>query len=175
MAKLIKYIDIEEFKKLLKAEKDKRYKLTYVLAFGSGLRLSEIVGPAKNSNQEIKPLTKEQVDLEKHQIIVYGKGGKQRVTVTSPWLNKSNIQMLPLKLSRRYIQKKFKKLSNEILGRDLNFHILRHGFANYMANEKNVPLPMVQSMLGHSRLDTTGIYTKSNPKKAIEKAWESFE
>jgi len=44
-----------------------------------------------------------------------------------------------------------------------------------MVNEKNVPLPMVQSMLGHSRLDTTGIYTKSNPVQAIERAWQSFE
>jgi len=28
--------------------------------------------------------------------------------------------------------------------------------------------------MGHSRIDTTGIYTKANPKQAIEKAWESF-
>jgi site-specific recombinase XerD len=33
---------------------------------------------------------------------------------------------------------------------------------------------MVQQMLGHSRLDTTGIYTKANPINTIQKAWESF-
>ena len=43
-----------------------------------------------------------------------------------------------------------------------------------MVNEKNLPLPMVQGMLGHSRLDTTGIYTKANPKQAIERAWDCF-
>ena len=60
--KLIKFISTEDFRKVLQAEKDKKFKLAYVLAFGSGLRISEIVGPAKNSNQDIKPLQAHQVD-----------------------------------------------------------------------------------------------------------------
>ena len=44
MAKLIRFISTEEFRKVLKAEKDKKFKLAYVLAFGSGLRISEIAG-----------------------------------------------------------------------------------------------------------------------------------
>ena len=56
----------------------------------------------------------------------------------------------------------------------LTGNTLRHGFANFMVNEKNIPLPMLQSMLGHSRLDTTGIYVKSNPIQAINTAWEVF-
>lgn len=167
--KLVKFMDFEDFKKIMKEEKDKRYRLAYALAFGSGLRISEIVG-----YNEIKPLTKEQVDLERHQIKVLGKRGKERVTVTSPFLNKSRIDLLPLKIPRRTLQGRFTRLCKRVLGKNLNFHTLRHGFANYMANEKEVPLPMVQQMLGHSRLDTTGIYTKANPIKTIEKAWESF-
>ena len=172
--KLIRYIGIEEFKKVLKAEKDRKFKLAYVLGFGSGLRISEIVGPAKNSNQQIKPLTKEQVNLLTHQIKVFGKGSKERITCTSPWLNENNINLLPLKINRRTLQDRFKKRCKKTLGKDLNFHTLRHGFANYMANEKNVPLPLLQQLGGWSRLDTLGVYTKANPVKAVSAAWESF-
>lgn len=167
--KLVRFIEFDEFKKVLAAEKDRRFKLAYVLAFGSGLRVSEIVGYKK-----IKPLTEEQIDLERHQIRLIGKRGKERITVTSPWLNKSNVKLLPLNIPRRTLQGRFTRLCERVLSKKLSIHDLRHGFGNYMANEKNVPLPMVQQMLGHSRLDTTGIYTKANPKKTIEKAWESF-
>ena len=172
--KIIRYIEIEEFKKILKTEKDKKFKLAYVLGFGSGLRISEIIGPAKNSNQEIKALTKEQVDLRKHQIRVFGKGNKERITVTSPWLNENNIRLLPLDIPRRTLQDRFVRLCNKTLGKKLTFHTLRHGFANYMANEKNLPLPLLQQLGGWSRLDTVGIYTKANPVKAVEAAYESF-
>ena len=167
--KLVRFIEKEDFDKILSAEKDKKFKLAYALAFGSGLRISEIVG-----YKDIKPLTKEQIDLEKHTIRLKGKREKERVTVTSPWLNKTNIEQLPLGIPRRTLQGRFTRLSKKVLNKDLNFHTLRHGFANLMANEKNIPLPMVQQMLGHSRLDTTGIYTKANPVKTIQTAWESF-
>ncbi len=167
--KLVRFIEIEEFRKILTAEKDRKLKLAYALAFGSGLRISEIVG-----GEKVSPIERKQIDLEKHQIRLFGKRGKERITVTSPWLNKTNVMLLPLQVNRRTLQRRFTKLCKKILTKDLNFHTLRHGFANLMANEKSVPLPMVQQMLGHSRLDTTGIYTKANPLRTIEKAWEVF-
>jgi len=168
--KLIRFITMEEGKKIISKEKDKRLKLAYALALGSGLRISEVVGYVT----KIKPLTQEQINLQDHTIKILGKGGKERITVTSPFLNETNIKMLPLKINRRKIQRRIQQIGKKTLGRDVTFHTLRHGFANFMVNEKNIPLPMVQSMLGHSRLDTTGIYTKSNPVQAIKTAWESF-
>ncbi len=168
--KLVKFITLEEFDKIMKEEKDKKFKLAYALAFGSGLRISEVVGYL----DKIKPLVKEQVNLKSHQIKLFGKREKERITVASPYLNESRVKLLPLKIKRRTLQRRFTKLAAKVLGKHLSFHTLRHGFANYMANEKNVPLPMVQAMLGHSRLDTTGIYTKSNPIQSIERAWDSF-
>jgi len=172
--KLIRFIEIEEFKKVLAKENDKKFKLAYVLGFGSGLRISEIVGPAKNSNQNIKPITKHQVDLKRHTIKVLGKGNKERITITSKWLNESNIKLLPLAINRRTLQNRFSKLCKKTLGYKLNFHTLRHGWANHLANEKNLPLSQLQALGGWSRLDTVGIYTKANPKKAVEAAYESF-
>lgn len=174
MTKLIKYIEIEEFKKVLQAEKDRRYKLAYALAFGSGLRISEILGPAKNSNQEIKALTIEQVNLTAHTIRVLGKGGKERITITSPWLNETNLKLLPLKINRRTMQERFVKLTTKVIKRRLNFHTLRHGWANYQVNVKGLSLPYLQQLGGWSRLDTVGIYTRANPVKAVEAAYENF-
>jgi len=168
--KLVRFITMEEGKKLISKERDKKFKLAYALALGSGLRISEVLG----YKDKIKPLTKEQIDLDTHSIRIFGKGGKERITVTSPMLNEKNIKMLPLKINRRKIQRRIKVLGEKILGKEITFHTLRHGFANFMANVKNVPLPMVQQMLGHSRLDTTGIYTKSNPIQSINTAWEKF-
>jgi len=182
MQKLIRFITMEEGKKLIAKEPDKKFKLAYALALGSGLRLSEVLG-YKNTDLKkvqtrefwkIKPLTPEQINLKEHTIRVLGKGNKERITVTSPMLNETNIKMLPLKINRRMIQRRILKLGESVLGRKITYHTLRHGFANFMVNEKNVPLPMVQSMLGHSRLDTTGIYLHVNPKKALEGARDVF-
>ena len=170
-SKLIKYITLEEFEKILKAEKKKEFKLAYVLGFGSGLRISEIVG-FKN---KVPPLMPENIDLQKHQIrIISGKGSKDRITVTSPGLNETNIKLLPLNIPRRTLQDRLKRIALKSIGKNISFHTLRHGFGNYMVNEKNVPLPMVQQMMGHSRIDTTGIYTKANPVQATNKAWEAW-
>lgn len=189
--KLVRYIEMDEFKKILAAEKDRRYKLIYVLAMGSGLRLSEIAGYKGKSRKkdkktgeiiekdvEIPRLEQKQIDLERHQIRVLGKGGKERITVTSPWLNKTNIQLLPIQIPRRTIQGRFTRLCEKTLGKKLNFHTLRHGWANHLANhpdpKKRVSLPVLQILGGWSRLDTVGIYTKSNPYQAVDAAWESF-
>jgi len=168
--KLIKFIEIAEFRKVLLAEKDKRFKLAYALGFGSGLRISEVIGYL----DKIKPLTKDKINLENHSIRVYGKGGKERIVPTSKWLNKTNIQLLPLNIFRRTLQRRFTELCKKVLEKELSFHTLRHGFANHLANVKNTPLPIVQQMLGHSRLSTTGIYTKSNPLKDVGMVWENF-
>ena len=177
--KRITFISFDEFKKLYKAEKDKRYKLILLLAFGSGLRISEIVGYKREDGTFIPSLTKDMVDLQSHQIrLVGGKGNKWRTTITPPALTESMLQLLPLKnkkgepLARTTVQDHIKTLCKKVLGKNMSIHVLRHGFGNYMVNDRQLPLPMVQQFMGHSRIDTTGIYTKANPEKAIAKAWE---
>lgn len=170
VTKLISYLTYDEVDKLLKAADSKELKLAIALGAGSGLRISEIVG-----SKGIPALTFDMVNLETHQIrIIQGKGKKDRITVTSPWLNKTNIQVLPIKTPMRTLQWQFTKLCKKVLKKDCNFHMLRHSFGNYMVNDRNVPLPQVQTLMGHSRIDTTGIYTKANPVQAIQRAWEAF-
>jgi integrase/recombinase XerD len=123
----------------------------------------------------IPPLAREMVDLDAKTIrLVNAKGQKDRITTTNPWLNKTNIQILPINMPMRTLQYQFTAISKKVLKKEHNFHILRHSFGNYMVNEQNVPVPIVQSLMGHSRLDTTGIYTKANPQQAVKRAWEAF-
>jgi len=221
MGKLIKFISTEEFRKVLKAEKEKKYMLAYILAFGSGLRISEIVGlreeicPECNGelrdtffiNQfnkkekkeecldckklwtstkckrskdvwKISPLEPEQVNIQTNQIKVLGKGGKERITVINPLfpIREHMLRMLPLKIPRTTLQRRFRILTSKVLKRKLNFHVLRHGFANHFLNERKppIPMPMVQGFGGWARLDTVGIYARANPQQAVEKVWEGF-
>jgi len=189
--KRIVYINFEEFKRLYSAEKDKKMKLAILLGFGGGLRLSEIIGFQRKfkrkkdketgeiklipDDSKIPPLTKNMVFLTDHQIrLEDGKGGKWRTTITPPTLTESMLNLLPIKIKRRTLQDKFTKLSKRVLGKKMSFHTLRHGFGNYQANVLKVPLPIVQQLMGHSRLDTTGIYTKANPEQAIAESWKAM-
>jgi len=165
--KLPKIITQEEFEKIFKAEKNKEYKLAMLLGFEAGMRISEIVG----WKDRVPALTKDRVD-ELSIKIISGKGGKDRIVPRPKRLNENAKKLLPLKTSRRALQYEIKKLGKDILGKDISFHTLRHGFCSLLAQTR--PLHEVQMLAGHSRLDTTGIYLHANPKEAINKAREAF-
>lgn len=181
----IEFISFEEFQKLYKACKDKELKLAMLLGFGSGLRISEIIGFQRKFQYRkkvkiedtslIPPLTADKVDLDKHQIrIDDAKGGKWRVTVTSPALKPEHLKLLPITTPRRTLQYRFNKLCRQVLNKKMSIHILRHGFGNYMVNVLKLPLPMVQQYMGHSSVAVTGIYAKANPEAAINEAWKAM-
>jgi len=173
--KLINYLTFAEVNKLIGKAKSKELKLAIALGAGSGLRISEIVGGKRKDETIIPPLNKNMIDLKEHQIrVVQAKGKKDRITVTNKWLNDNNINILPLKIPQRTLQYQFNRLTEKVLKKRCNFHMLRHSFGNYMVNDKKVPLPMVQQAMGHSRGDTTFIYAKSNPKQMVETMWEAF-
>ena len=174
--KRIDYITFDEFKKLYKAAKDKELKLCIELGFASGLRISEIIGHTRVDGTKIPKLTADKIDLASHQIrIDDAKGKKWRSTITPPSLTENKLKILPIKMPRRTLQHRFTELSKKVLGKRMSFHTLRHGFGNYQANVLKIPLPIVQQMMGHSRLDTTGIYTRANPEHSIKVAWEAMQ
>lgn len=172
--KLITYIKEEEFEKLLKAEKKREFKLAYLFAFGSGLRISEIVGYKRKDKKEIQPLQSNQIDLQAKTIkVIGGKGMKDRIVPLFPGFKQEYLKMLPLEIKRSTLQAHFKTLCKKVLDRDCHFHELRHGFG-VLSTIKKVPMPFIQAAMGHSRLDTTGIYTAASPeemKKAYAEAW----
>jgi len=177
MKKLPKIINQEEFELLLKEagrhcrrinpKRLREYKLAMILGFEAGLRISEIVG----FKEHIKPLTPEMIDNAS--IRITGKGMKDRVVPRPKRLNTNAINMLPLKIKRRSLQSFMNHLGKSVLHREISFHTLRHGFGSHLAG-LNLPLHQVQMLMGHSRLDTTGIYLHANPKEAIKSAQELF-
>ena len=185
MKNRIEFISFEEFQKLYKACKDKELRAALLLGFGSGLRISEIIGYQRKfkykkkekliDTSSIPALTPDKINLLKHQIrIDEAKGGKWRITVTSPALRQSHINLLPLKVKRRTLQYRFDKLCLKILRKKMSFHILRHGFGNYTVNVLKLPLPMVQGYMGHSSVAVTGVYAKANPEAAVNEAWKAM-
>ncbi len=183
--KLPKILEQREFELLFKANtkqlaeakgKKKKtireFRLCMILGFEAGMRISEIVGYKRKDGTTINPLTKEQ--FEGNQIrIIDGKGKKDRIVPKPKRLNETIITMLPIKIGRRALQKYFTKLGKEVLNKHITFHTLRHGFGSHLAGMGR-PLHEIQMLMGHSRLDTTGIYLHANPRQAIEGAQNVF-
>ncbi len=180
MKKLPKIISQEEFEKLLKEtlrreqkitprrKRLRQYRVAMLLGFEAGMRISEIVG----FKDKVPALTKDNVESASIRILS-GKGSKDRIVPRPKRLNQTAIDMLPLQLKRRALQDFVTKLGKNVLNKKISFHTLRHGFASHLLNSGR-PIHEVQMLLGHSRLDTTGVYLHANPIKAIEGAREIF-
>lgn len=163
--KLPTYINDEEFLKIIKLVKKKHHKLAFILAYNSGLRVSEIVNLKKND-----------IDVNGKRIFIRdSKWGKDRVVPMPKGFPKSYLKYIPIKCGVRALQYAFKNYIElaEINKEDLHFHSLRHSFA-VRCMEKGMPLNNIQLLLGHESISTTSIYLKINPKDALdnyEKLW----
>ena len=74
--------------------------------------------------------------------------------------------------SGNYISRKFKRAAKTAgLDKRIHFHSLRHSTATALVR-KNVPIAVVQRLLGHSNITTTMIYshvTQSDLQEALNK------
>lgn len=153
-------LNLEEFAQLIKATNKEAHKLAFLLGFGSGLRISEVVG-----------LEKRHIDLKSKRILVEeGKGKKDRVVPLPKVFRTRHLDLIPFKIGVRALQKAFKLACGRAglleIKPTLHFHSLRHGFAT-RSIEKGVPLNQVQLALGHSNVSTTGIYLRANPNDML--------
>ena len=144
-------------------EKILKHKCWLLLAFCSGLRVDE-VSKVKVSD----------INSKEHKLKVLGKGNKERFTILPDVV----IKFLRLYCKEKGIKSGYlfpgtngKEVMNSKtiinyfsvikdiynLDRNISFHSLRHAFATYYL-KNNGSLLSLQSMLGHTNLNTTTIY-----------------
>jgi len=150
--------------------------------FNTGLRVSELVS-----------LNRDQVDLERKQIGLKGKGNKIRILFlpnpAAQWIGRHlqsrRDHFRPLfirysgeldarksgekiRLTPRSIQKIVAKYAKRCgLSITATPHTLRHCFATYLIEESANPVPL-QVLFGHESLDTTTRYVHASDKYAEE-------
>lgn len=145
-----------------------KHKLAVALAYGAGLRVSEVVA-----------LKVRHLDFQEKIInIREAKGQKDRVTILPEPIfsdlqrfssNKEDDQYLfpgrnGKKLSTRSLQKVFRNaLKKTKIQKTPSFHSLRHSFASHLL-ESSVDLRIIQELLGHRDIRTTQIYTHLSSK-----------
>ncbi len=161
MRKLPVAINQEEFTKLIKVTKQMHHKISFLLGYGSGLRVSEVIN-----------LEKSDIDLKRKTILVrQGKGGKDRIVPLAKGFKEYHLKYIPIKCGIRSLQRAFKRSATKagLLKRkpSLHFHSLRHGFATRLISQ-GVPLHHVRTLLGHSNISTTNVYLEANPQEAIK-------
>lgn len=182
LAKHLPYtLTIKEIDKLLDIALvtvfDYRDKAMLELMYGTGLRVSELVS-----------LTVYDVDFYNAFLRIKGKGSKERIVP----INNASLKYLKLYLDRRSLLLK-KKTSDELflnargegisrqgffknlkkilakkgMPTNISPHSLRHSFATHLI-ENGADLRSVQTMLGHSDITTTKIYTHISNEKVTK-------
>ena len=165
--------DIEQLEQLLHARDDdpplrRRDLAMFELMYSSGLRLAELTS-----------LDVRDIDFSERQLIVTGKGRKQRqlpvggkaIAALERWLRARPgllrdpaepalfVNRLGQRLSHRGIQQRLDALVRaQGLERPLHPHMLRHSFATHLL-ESSADLRAVQELLGHADIATTQVYT----------------
>ena len=183
--KLPTYLTPDEFEKLIAATKKYHHKIAFLLGFGSGLRLSEVVGGIREDGENIPALESKHIDITRKQIfIIDAKNGKQRVVPLPKGFKTKMLSYFPLTKkyknipsARRSIQKAFKVASGRAglleSKSTLHFHSLRHSFISRLMNQ-GVPVNQVQLLAGHDNLATTSQYTHADPVECLKSYEDNF-
>jgi integrase/recombinase XerD len=158
----------KEVSKIIGSPTNNKHRLMLTLAYGSGLRVSEV------SNLKVMD-----IDLDGLTIHVkLGKGKKDRITVLPMTVVKDIGKIFEAKMENEFVfeserggrltttslQRVFKDaLTRTGVRKNATFHSLRHSFATHLL-EDGVDIRYVQELLGHANIRTTQIYTKvTNP------------
>lgn len=177
----VDFLEYEEVERLLASPSGEtvraiRDRAILELLFSAGLRVSELTG-----------LNRDQVNLDKDEFSVRGKGSKLRIVFLSPsakeaialylkhrtdidpalfvshpkkgLVNKKNAARETLRLTPRTVERLVKHYAKKAgILKDVHPHTLRHSFATDLLMN-GADIRSVQSMLGHASITTTQIYT----------------
>ncbi len=133
-----------------------RNRALFELVYSAGLRAQEAAG-----------LELRDVDFEQEQVLVHGKGGKERALPLGEeaaftlrrYLEDGRPALARGAENRLFLSARGRPLDTSTLRRLLpNPHRLRHAFATHLI-EGGADLRTIQELLGHSSLSTTQVYS----------------
>ncbi|XSC43351.1 tyrosine-type recombinase/integrase [Bradyrhizobium sp. RDT10] len=155
----------EEVVRLLDAAPGLKYKAALSVAYGAGLRVSEVVALKVS-------------DIDSKRMIIrveQGKGRKDRYVMLSPhllellrawykaarpqgWLFPGRDRVQPM-TTRQLNRACHAAAEIAEISKPVSMHTLRHSFATHLL-EQNIDIRVIQVLLGHAKLDTTALYTR---------------
>ena len=161
----------DEVRCLIAAASDLKYQTALSVAYGAGLRASEVVGLKVS-------------DVDSQRMVLHierGKGGKDRYAMLSPvmlgrlrswyrvaraqgkmpdggWLFPGQNPIDPM--STRQLNRAVHTAARTAgLDKRVSMHSLRHAFATHLLEQKE-DIRVIQVLLGHKKLETTALYTQ---------------
>jgi site-specific recombinase XerD len=161
----------DEVKCLIAAASDLKYQTALSVAYGAGLRASEVVG------LRVRDVDSQRMVLH----IERGKGSKDRYAMLSPvmlgrlrtwyrvaraqgkmpdrgWLFPGQNPIDPM--STRQLNRAVHAAARTAgLDKRVSMHSLRHAFATHLLEQKE-DIRVIQVLLGHKKLETTALYTQ---------------
>lgn len=148
-------------------------RMLVAIFYATGMRLSELIG-----------LKEQQIDPDREQIKVLGKGNKERVIPVSRELldlikeyqrlrkkefAEADETLLVTEKGKKMYPRYAWQMVNRVLGESSSLdkrspHVLRHSFATHLMNH-GADLNAVKELLGHSSLAATQVYTHNTIEK----------
>ena len=168
--KLRQILTPEEVVRLIEAAPSRKYHCAFSIAYGAGLRSSELV------SLKVSDIDSARMVLR----IEDGKGGKDRLAKLSPlmleelraWWEeaKPKVFLFPSRFeafdhisARQYHRACRDAAIRARIDRSVHPHMLRHSFATHLLDQ-GVDVRVIQVLLGHKKLETTAIYAAVSPK-----------
>ena len=169
--KLPVVLSLEEAKRFMSCATHPKFKAALAVAYGSGLRVSEVV------SLKVSDIDSERMLLRVEQ----GKGCRDRYALSSPalvehlrdWWRFANHEGQMFKgswlfpglnpidhMTARHLSRVCKQTANAAsIEKNVSMHTLRHSFATHLL-EAGVDIRVIQVLLGHAQLSTTARYTQ---------------
>ena len=185
--KLPVVLSVPEVARLLDAAPDLKYRAALSLAYGAGLRASEVVGlkitdidsgrmvirvqEGKGCRDRYAMLSKALLDLLRAWWLA---GHAHGVMLPGGWLFPGQNPINPLS-TRQLRRGLYAARVTAGIDKRVSLHTLRHSFATHLLEQK-VDIRLIQVLLGHKKLETTAHYTQvaSTTLRAIKSPLEQL-